>query len=244
MNHSAKLSLFPWLTLLLGAAGFGLRLWLLSKMDGSGLLPAAHPAGVLTIILLAVLLVLCFLTVRSLPPVTHYPELFPHSMAAVAGNGVAAAGFLYSAIVKIPGSGLLGILTGLLGLTAALCILYAGYCRLKGRRCHYLARVIVCSYLMLHLILSCRTWGSEPQLHLYLFQMLASIFLVLASYYRTVLDAQKSDRRPYIFFSQSALFCCMLCVAGANALYFLAMALWMATDCCSLHWKMPRYLKQ
>ncbi len=244
MNRFSKFSLFPWLTLLLGAVGYCLRLWLLADLDDHSLLPVSHPAGVITVILLFVLLIFYFLVVRTLSPISQYTLLFPRSALAIAGNVAAAAGFLCGGIGKLSGSGKLGIVILALSILAAMCVLYAGYCRLKGQRCHYLARSFICFYLMLYLIISCRSWGAESQVQLYLFQLLASLFLVLASYYRTVLDAQKSDRRPYIIVTQGALFCCILCLKGDNSLYYLAMAFWMATDCCNTRPKPARYLKK
>lgn len=244
MIQSKQPSLIPWLTLLLGAVGYALRLWLLSGLDSHGLLPVAHPAGIICIVLLFLLLIFYVLLVLPLAPVAQYAALFPRSALAVAGNLIAAAGFFLEGIRKLSDMGLLGMVFLVLSVLATLCMLYAAYCRLKGQRCHYLVRSYICFYLMLHLILSCRFWGSASQVQLYLFQLLASLFLVLAGYYRTVLDAQKSDRRPYIIVTQGALFCCLLSLKGDSALYYLAMAIWMATDCCNPRPKPARYLKK
>ncbi|MBQ4641095.1 MAG: hypothetical protein IJB47_00555 [Oscillospiraceae bacterium] len=245
MNRFANLSLFPWLTFLLGAVGYGLRLWLLASLDENNLLQTSHPAGIICIFLLLFLLFFYFLVVRNLVPIAQYGLLFPRSPLAIAGNVAAGAGFLYSGYTRLSGTGaILGVLFLVMSILATLGILYAGFCRLKGQRCHYMVRTYICFYLMLHLVFSCRSWGSDSQVQMYLFPLLASLFLVLASYYRTVLDSQKSDRRPYIILTQSALFCCMLSLKGDSSLYYLAMAFWMATDCCNTKPKPARYLKK
>lgn len=244
MSRIPKLSLFPWLTLLVGAVGCGLQHWLFSSMDSSGLLPAYHPANVLMVLLLALFLGFCILAVQPLSLIGHYTILFPRSPVAVIGNLAAAAAFLFRAFGQYAVAGNLGTPLLALGIAAALCALYAGSCRWKGVRCHYLARVIICVYWMLQLVLSCRKWNAQPQLQLYLFPFLAAVFLLLSCYYRAVLDSQKTSRRAYIFFTQGALLCCMFSMAGEDALFHAAMALWMVTDCCRLSQTSGRYMKQ
>lgn len=244
MRRIPKLSLFPWLTLLLGAAGYGLQRWLFSGVAEGGLLPANHPAMGLSILLLVFFLVFCALAVQPLSVIGRYNVLFPRSPVAVVGNVSAAAGFLFRAFAQHATSGKLGTPVLILGIAAALCALYAGYCRWTGTRCHYFARVIICVYWMLHLVLCCRKWNSQPQLQLYLFPFLAAVFLLLACYYRAVLDSQKSSRRAYIFFNQGAILSCMFSMVGEDLLFHLAMALWMLTDCCRLSQTSGRYLKQ
>lgn len=244
MRRIPKLSLFPWLTLLVGAVGCGLQHWLLSSIDSKGLLPAHHPATALTLLLLAVFLVVCAMGVQPLSRIGHYAVLFPRSPVAVVGNLAAAAGFLFRSFSLFATSGKMGAPVLVLGIAAALCALYAGYCRWTGTRSHYLARVVICGFWMLHLTLSCRKWNAQPQLQLYLFPFLAAVFLLLSCYYRAVLDSQKTSRRAYIFFTQGALLCCMFSMVGEDAPFHVAMALWMLTDCCRLSQTSGRYMKQ
>lgn len=244
MGRFSKLSLFPWLTLLLGAAGYGLQYWLFSSVDDTGLLPVRHPAHILSLLLLALFLGFCMLAVQPLSVIGRYTVLFPRSPVAVIGNLAAAVGFLFRAFNQHAVAGNLSVPLLSLGIAAALCVLYAGYCRWTGARCHYLARVVICVYWMLQLVLSCRNWNAQPQLQRYLFPFLAALFLLLSCYYRTILDSQKSSRRGYIFCTQAALLCCIFSIAGEEALFHLLMALWIVTDSCRLSQISGRFLKQ
>ncbi len=244
MRRIPKLSLFPWLTLLVGAIGCGLQHWLFSSTDSSGLLPAYHPATALSLLLFAFFIIFSMLAVQPLSLIGHYPVLFPRSPIAVVGNLAAAAGFLFRAFGQYAAADNLRIPLLALGFTAALCALYAGYCRWTGTRCHYLTRVIICAYWMLQLVLSCRKWNAQPQLQLYLFPFFAALFLLMSCYYRAILDSQKASRRAYIFFTQGALLCCIFSIPGKESWFHLAMALWLVTDSCRLSQTSGRYLKQ
>lgn len=244
MRRIPKLSLFPWLTLLVGTVGCGLQHWLFSSLDDSNLLPAHHPATALSLLLFALFVGFCILAVQPLSMIGHYCVLFPRSPVAVIGNLAAAVGFLFRAFDQYAAAGKLGAPVLVLGIAAALCALYAGSCRWRGVRCHYLARVIICVYWMLQLVLSCRKWNAQPQLQLYLFPFLAAVFLLLSCYYRAVLDSQKASRRAYIFFTQGALLCCLFSIPSEESLFHLAMALWLVTDSCRLSQTSGRYMKQ
>lgn len=244
MRRFSKLSVFPWLTLMLGIVGCGLQNWLFSSIDDRNLLPAHHPATILSLLLFALFLGFCILAVQPLSLIGRYAILFPRSPVAVVGNLAAAAGFLFQAFSQHAAAGKLGVPLLVLGIAAALCALYAGYCRWTGARCHYLARVIICVYWMLQLILCCRKWNAQPQLQLYLFPFFAALFLLMSCYYRAVLDSQKASRRAYIFFTQGSILGCMFSMAGEEPLFYLAMALWLVTDSCRLSQTSGRFLKQ
>ena len=78
MKKIFKPTWLPLFTLLAGAAGFGLRLWLFqSGIDHKGLLMADHPAGDLTFILTGIVLAVLALCVRTLMPMSLLPGVQP-----------------------------------------------------------------------------------------------------------------------------------------------------------------------
>ena len=233
MNHLSKPGLFPWFSLLTGLIGLSLQSLLLSAVDKSGLLPVGHFGSIMTYILLAVTLGVCFLTLRRATVSQAYSRQFPRSYIAAAGNAIGAAGLLYCTFT-LTAAGVFGILLRVTSALSGVILLVMAFCRIKEQRPHYLLRCVVTVYLMLRAVTCCRLWGSEPQIQLFFFPLLASLFLVLASYYRTELDAKNGDCRRYAFFNQAALFCCCLSIPGESGLFYLLSAIWMAADSCVL----------
>ena len=235
MNQISKQGLFPWLTLFTGGVGLALRSLLLSSVDGQGLLPDNHFAGILTFILLALFLGFCFWVVRKEPPVDakNYRKLFPPSNLSAICSTVAAAGIGISAFM-VPGTGVLRILVAISGLLGATALAYAAYFRKEGMRPSCFLHILVAVHLVIRVLTCCQQWGTEPQFQIYFFQLLGSLFLMIAVYYRAELDALTGDYRKYLFFGQAALFCCCLCMAEEAWLFYLSAALWIATDSCVL----------
>lgn len=231
MHSSSKQGIFPWFPLFSGVIGLALRSWLFSLATPQGLLPHNHISAILTFLLLAITLGVCLLGVRKGAPTGAYAQLFPRSPVAAAGIVIGAIGMGYSGFT-LNTTGILGIFLPVLGVLSAAALLLAAYCRYKGLRPNCLAHCIVVVFLLLRILGCCQTWGSEPQLLLYFFHLLACLFLLIASYYRTEMDVQTKDCRRYVFFGQAALFCCCLCLLGEDWVFYLSAAIWMATDFC------------
>lgn len=236
MNKIFKPAILPLFTLIAGVAGFGLRLWLFLTVDEKGLLSATHPAGILVIILTAIVIAVLALCVRTLVPMGKYQNLFPAWLWAGIGCVVAAAGILYVNVRDlIAQPDVITIVTLVLGVVASAALVILGYCRWKGKHPSFWLQAAVTVYFMLHLVSQYRLWSSEPQVQVYLFPLLASVFLMLTAYHGAVLDAEKKgSRRWYVFSNQAALFFCFLSLQGTSWPFYLAMAAWTATRLCSL----------
>ena len=66
----------------------------------------------------------------------------------------------------------------------------------------------------------------------YFFPLLAELFLLIYAYHRATLRFDPKSSRGYLFFRQLACFCCLLAAAGDQGIFYLAGAVWTATDCC------------
>ena len=233
MKHSSGQVLFPGFPLFAGMLGFGLRCWLFSAEDRKGLLPENHIAGILSIVLLALTVAICLIGVRKASASGTYNQLFPSSYFALIGSVVSAIGIGYSAFLE-KGSSPASLLLLSLGLLSCAALLFAAYCRYKGKQPNCLLYGVVAVFMILRTLVYCRVWGSESQLQLYLFQLLSSICLLIACYYRAELAANSGNCRRYVFFSQVTIFCCCLCLPFADWVFYLSAGLWMATDFCVL----------
>lgn len=236
------------ITLGAGFLGFLLRLWLkLTGIDEKGLFLASHPANALCFILTALVLLMLALAVRPLKPLRSYAKLYPASLPAMAGCFAAAAGTLIYPVMGFLGQrDLLHILALVLGGASCVCLVLLGLCRKAGQRPHYLYHAIFTCYLMIQLVIQYRSWSSEPQLQLYFFPLLASVFLMLTAYHSAILDAQKGSRRWLVFCNRGALFCCFMSLPGQDWLFYLLMGIYCATNLCSLRFRpyQPRYAKE
>lgn len=242
MKNFFKPTHIPLLTLLCGAIGLLLRVWLFAAgIDEKGLLISSHPANTLVFVLTAVFMALLLLAVRPLHSVANYRILFPASPLPILGCAAAAVGVLLSAFREISmRRDPVTIVTLILAAVAAVCLLLRARCRFKGTRPHYLLQTALTVYLMLHLISQYRLWSAEPQLQQYFFQLLASVLLMLTAYHGTMLDAKRASRRWFVFCNQAALFCCCLSLNSESWLFYLTMGIFTATTLCSLQVTDPK----
>lgn len=231
MNHSSKQGLFPWISLFVGIIGLAMRNWLFSLATPEGLLPQNHISTTVSFLLLAVVFLTCGLGVRKAAHHSSYVQIFPASTVSAVGICISAIGIGFSGFV-LKANGVLQFLLPIFSVLSAAALIVVAYCRYKGLRPNCLLHGTVVVYLIVRIMACCQVWGSEPQLQLYFFHLLGCLFLLLACYYRAELDTQSKDCRRYIFFSQMALFCCCLCLQGADWLFYLSATLLMATDFC------------
>lgn len=227
------LPLFP---LCAGLLGLVLRVILYAVgVDEKGLLARNHPLTVLLFVLTAAVLAVLFLCTRKATAPASYFSRFPESPVAAFGCAAAAVGILltdtYELFIR---HDTITVACFVLGIAAAASIGFIGFCRTKGVRPSFLYHGILTVYLMLHPLSQYRLWSSDPQLMNYCFHLLASVFLMLAGYQRTALDAGTGKPKWYAFCSQAALFFCCISTHGDSWLFYLTMAIWTATGLCVL----------
>lgn len=219
----------------LGAVGLLLQIWLMASRNEKGLLASGHPATYLTLLLTVLTLVVLFLTGRQLGGRMRYERLFPASQPGAIGCLVGAVGILLSAVQMLNGSrDLLTLLAGGLGVLAAICLVVLSHYRLKGLRPTFLLRSVVCLYLLLHLVCQYRGWSAEPQLQLYCYPLLASVFLALAGFHRASFDVGYCGRPRYVLIDLGAVYFCCLSLVSADWLFYLTVGFWSYTELCTL----------
>lgn len=237
MKFPLKPNSLPFFTLGMGGIGFALHSWLFAGgLDEKGLLETGHPAGILLFVLSAVVLASLFLTVRPVRPVSRYCRLFPASVINAIGCALGAVALLYTSIADFrTGTDIFSRLLLPLGIIAAAALVYTAVCRYRGRTPRFYLSCIPTVYMMIRLISLCRIWGSEPQILLFFFPLMATVFLLLASYQHNALILQAGSRSIFLFYNQAALFFCCLSLNTQWRIFFLGMAVWMAADMCTLY---------
>ena len=229
MNAKSTRGIFPWFTVIEGMAGFFMQCWLFSSLDSNGLLPPHHIAGILSFVLLALTLLICWFGSRDEQDLCP-DRLFFSSAAAAVGIGLSAVGMAFSAITA-GGKGILQLLSFGSGILAAAALGYIALCRAKKFHADAMLHSIVTIYLILRTMANCSAWSAEPQFQLYFFPLIACITMMIASYYRAALALGVEHSKKYVFFSQAALFCCLLCCRGEDWVFYLSGALWLTFDC-------------
>lgn len=226
----------PYIAPIAGVLGFGLSLWLFATgLDSKGLLRPDHPATALLFILAALTLVAIYLCLQPLNGTPVYKWLFPKSIPATVGYMLGSSGVLATLFMQnTPGQQAMTVPFCILTLLAAGCFVFLGVCRYKGQVPSFVFHSCITVYLMFHLVYQYPTWNNATQLQEYFFPLLASVFLMLSTYYRATLDAGSKTRRQYVFFNYSAVFFCLCALQENTWPFYLAMAIWCATCDCSL----------
>jgi len=235
MNRIFTPKLLPLLPLGAGILGLILRTVLYATgIDAKGLLAAGHPLQAVLWILTALVIGGVFLCTRAVPTPKKYFDRFPPSPLAAFGSLAAGVGILLTEVLEVSAQAdTLGIVCLVLGIGSALSLGMVAHSRIKNLRPSFFFHLVVTVYLMLHPLSQYRIWCADPQLFDYCFHLLASVFLMLAAYQRTTLDAGLGNCRQYAFFSQCALFFCCMSINGDSWLFYLTMALWTATGLCA-----------
>ena len=99
----------------------------------------------------------------------------------------------------------------------------------------FLLYVVVCLFLMVHIVTRYQLWSGNPQIQDYVFDLLAMVALTLFSYQCTAFEADRGNRQLQLGTGLLAILLCgaalgrsemtMLCAAGM---------VWAATDLCHL----------
>jgi hypothetical protein len=229
MKHPFSTKILPYFTLIAGVTGFRLRALLFSAMDEKHLLPANHPADSCLFLLTAIVLGVLFLSTRKLTvrPISHKRlrsfELFAAFCYALGGLGLIAAGLAgYSTKLALPAT--------LASLAGGLDLIVMAFLKLLGKKLPYGLPAVLTVVLMLSTVAQCQSWGTIPQLSVYFFPMMASIFLILTAYQKTAVTAGSGNPTHLAFFSQGALFFCFIALSTEQWPLYLGMLFWAAAQ--------------
>ena len=231
-----KQHLHSWAALGAGLIGTALcSVSLSAGVDDRGLVPAGQPTFILTCVLMALVVGLLLFLLRKLRGELPYAELFPANMFSPIGNLAAMAGVAFNAYrILTTATTPFAKLAAISGFLAALCLGAIAYFRYKQQRPSYIFHGVVTVHLLLFLIYRYQDWNTQPQLQLYFTQLMASVFLMLAFYQHTALDAGIGKRRDFTFFNLGAVcFCCMAAVS-ADWMFYAGLGLCCLASPCSL----------
>lgn len=189
--------------------------------DDRGMLSAFHPLQTATVILTLFMGVYLALTVRRSPENTQaHPILQP------------AAGFLAGCFLLFRTAATFRQMTGPLGACCVLLNILAAASMFLlpmagNRRFPALCHGLVCAAYAADMLIRYRDWSGNPQLPDYCFHVLAGVALSLCAYHTLALHTGLAKPRIHRFWCLSALFLCVLCLAGPEPrAFYLSGGFW------------------
>lgn len=199
--------------------------------DEKGLLISAHPGGIISLLILGVVAVLLLLNLR-----TKYTAVFARHNLSIVGSAFAALGYGCAAWIHLSNAPLLiNKLAGIMGMVSCLCASVFVFGAAKNKKVHPLFFCPCVVFFMLHAVCRYQQWSGEPELLRYLFPLLASLGLMLTTYYRAAAEEAGNAGKAYLLFSRGALFCCLAAIPGTPfAATYGAMALYILLDSFSV----------
>ena len=212
MKHLSKLPVLTGLCAALGLVCLCVRQWLLhTGTDEKGLLTAAHPGTLVSMVLLAAALCVLCLALRQ-----QQVYRFRNSALSVISMVFFAIGYGATAWQLLADRAqTLSVITGILGIVCVLCALCIGFAFARKVRLHPFVYCPFTIFFMLFLVCRYQQWCSEPELQRYLFQMLSVISLMISSYHRAALETDKRGARSYLLISRIAVFFCIAAIPGS-----------------------------
>ena len=231
MKRFLKPSDLPYIALCGGLLTCIARMLLFISALGSedGLLPVGTWPDLLSWGLVAVAMGLLLVGIWPIQDTVRFSQKYSKTLFAAISMAVAAVGFGLTSLLELTSEmDMISFVSTLFGFLAAAALGLLAWGRMKGKQLNMVFHGIVCVYLMLHLVSHYRLWSSYPQLQSYAFELMAIVFVMLASYHRAAADAGHGAYRAYTFFSLAAVYFCIATLPGCdNPVFFLGCALWM-----------------
>ena len=228
----------PLLVPLAGILGMALRLWTMGGgPDAAGLYPRQPLPWILLWLVTALTVVGIYVLTRRLKNPGRYSDNYPASSLGAAGCVAGGASILYCSITTLTTANmLLPILSGWLGILAGVCLLGTAVVRFRGSKPTFVLHLVPCLYFALRIFDSCRHWSNITQSGLFIFQFLASVCIMLATYQMCCFDVNLGNRRSCLLWSLSGVYFCALSLPVGEDLWFYGgMMLWLMTNLCAVH---------
>lgn len=164
----------------LGALGLVLgRLLYALALDEKGLLVRGHPLTFLLCLLIPVALGLAILAARR-----GAPSASQNNALSALGQGLTAVAIVCTVLAtdasSLEGPGRVWQIMGLL---SAAGLLWAAGCHLRGKKPSFISDLLLCLFLLTHLVSNYRQWCADPQIMDYLFELLGVGAWMLFAYY-------------------------------------------------------------
>lgn len=220
---------------LMGIGGALLRLLAaLLATDRRGLIQQGHILVILLWAVTALTVLLVTLPVRQLGGSRKYNLNFSASKAAAFGCGVMALCVMVTAAFSLERSGL-GYLRYGLGLAAGSCLIFLAYGRFRGIHVSFLFHCVVCVFFAIHMVSRYRVWSGDPQLLNYVFEVFASVGLMLFAYQQAAFEVGLGKRRTQLWLGLMSGYFCLVSLPGVSyPLLYLGGAVWTLTNLCTL----------
>ena len=237
MNRNSGSHRLPVMMLIWGIAALVLRKTLYATaVDVKGLLVRYQPLEIALTVLTVGVLTRIVLAVYKQKGSDSYEDYRFAGLPGAVGNVAAGAGILVTVLTAAPGMGsYLETLWHYLGLAAPVCLLLAAFAKIGGKKPFFLLHVVVCLFLVLHIVTRYQAWSGHPQTQDYIFALLGDMCLVFFGFYTAALEAGCGNFRMMQGMGLAGIYLCSAELARSScpALY-LGGIVWMLTELCSM----------
>lgn len=226
----------PVFTLLAAVLGFLVRLWALGAGPDSEGLYQSHPVAWTTLWVLSIVTMLVIsLTAKRLKNPGEYEENFPKSVGGAVGCLLAAVGCMVEAMLGLLSGDMLWTVTGVVGILASVSLVVLAYGRFSGQKPNFFWGLLVCLFFAVRLFVGSRDWSNHTQFSVFLIPFFASAAAMFACYYLTCFHVDLGNRKSCVFWNLTTVYLCVLALPGGEDVFFYgAIAIWFATNLCSL----------
>ncbi len=224
----------PWVVLGAGLLGAAVRYAMFRFcLDGRELLTPGNLPLILVYLLTAALAALVFLSARHLTGSDRYEDNFGPSPLAGIGALAGIAGIallLFRAEAFRPDR--LYLLWRYGGFAAMACLAVTGLCRFRGKQPKFLFHTLLSVFFSLHLAHHYRLWSGVPQTELWVWQLWASVGLIMNSHFLACFDANMGKRPQLMISSLLGGYACLLAAPDQGGISYLLLGIWAIFSGC------------
>ncbi len=236
MNQKSKFTLLPCIVLGMGCAAAAVRALVYAVCtDSEGLVDLPTFPALIVLALSVAALAVCIAHTRDFLQPSEYSRAMPASHIGAISAFLASLGI---AVLLLSQSrqtrDYLALLEFLLGVGSIVCFVRLGIHRIRGTQPNYALFCVLCLFFAAHLVNSYRIWSANTQLSTFVWQLFASITLMLCAYSHARLATGGKGGRRTVIYGLCAMYFSLLCLPDECCkLFYITCGLWALTGICA-----------
>lgn len=236
MNQKSKFALLPCIILGMGCASSAVRALVYAvATDSEGLVDIPTFPALLVLAITAVAIYLCIAHTRGFSQPECYEDAVPPSRIGGIATLLPAIGIAALLLTERASNGdVLSLVRFLLGGASMVCFLVIGVLRMRGKTPHFALYALICLFFIAHLVNAYRVWSANTQISTFVWQLFASIALMLVAYAHALLASGGKGGRRTVVYGLFAMYFALLCLPDECCkLFYITCGLWALTSICA-----------
>lgn len=236
MNQKSNTSLLPCIILGMGCASSAVRALIYAvATDSEGLVDIPTFPALLVLAITTVAIYLCIAHTHGFSQPDRYACAVPPSRIGAIATCLPALGIVTLLLTeRAPNGDVLALIRFLLGGVSIVCFLILGAQRMRGKTPHFALYALICLFFIAHLVNAYRVWSANTQTSTFVWQLFASIALMLSAYAHALLASGGKGGRRTIVYGLWAMYFALLCLPDECCkLFYITCGLWALTSICA-----------